>query len=214
MNMEIDFTIPAIYACCVAVSLIMLVCYMRFVKEKHVWMKLILVSTCVVNMGYLFLSLSPDISHALMANRVAYLGNVFQPLLLFLIVTNLCRVKISKLVASILFAIAITMLISAWSVGILPIFYQTAAYSVVDGVVRLVKTYGVMHAVYTAYVLIFTAAVIGITVYAIVKKHIVFYRYIIMMILISSINVGVWLVERFARGTMNFYRCHIYSPAF
>ena len=75
----ITATIPIAYGICVLFSAVVLICYLRFVKEKHIWLLLMIISVCVVNVGYLCLSLSPSLNHALMANRIAYLGNVFQP---------------------------------------------------------------------------------------------------------------------------------------
>lgn len=196
----ITATIPIAYGICVLFSAVVLICYLRFVKEKHIWLLLMIISVFVVNVGYLCLSLSPTLNHALMANRIAYLGNVFQPVFMLLTVANLCRVEIKKPLAAIMLGFSSAMLISAFTMGVLPWFYKTVDYAVVDGVVKLIKTYGMLHSVYIAYVVILTLAVITITIHSIVHKKLVFYRYIIMVVFISSTNVVVWLAEQFARG--------------
>lgn len=201
---EIAFTIPIAYGFCVLVSAILLICYLTFVKEQHIWMKLMLVSVCVVNMGYLYLSLSPTLAHALMANRIAYFGNVFQPVFMLLTVANICRIKIKKPLAIALHVLAGVMLICACTMGVFPIFYKTVDYAVVNGVVTLIKTYGILHSLYTVYIVVFTVVIISLTVYSIIKKKLVFYRYVIMMVLISSTNVIVWMIEQFYRGDYEF----------
>ncbi len=77
MPNEISTAIPVAYGFCVLLSFALLGCYLAFVKEKNAWMRLMLVSVCMANIGYLYLSLSPNLSHALMANRIGYLGNAF-----------------------------------------------------------------------------------------------------------------------------------------
>lgn len=201
---DISLTIPLIYAVCLFFAITLLVCYLLFVKEKHVWMKLMLVSVCIVNVGYLYLSLSGNLLHALIGNRIAYLGNAFQPLLMLLTVANLCRIKIKKPVAIALLSFATLMYFGACSMGVSPVFYKTVEYTVVDGVVKLIKTYGFLHTVYTVYVFSFMFAVICMTAYAIFNKKLVFYRYVVMMVLISSTNVAVWIIERFLRGDYEF----------
>lgn len=201
---EITYTIPIAYGFCVLVSAILLICYLKIVKEQHIWMKLMLASVCVVNLGYLYLSLSPTLTHALMANRVAYFGNVFQPVFMLLTVANICRIKIRKSLAIALHVLAGVMLICACTMGVFPVFYKTVDYAVVNGVVKLIKTYGILHLIYAVYILVFTVVIILITAYSIVNRKLVFYRYVIMMVLISSTNVIVWIIERFYRGNYEF----------
>lgn len=201
---EITYTIPIAYGFCVLVSAILLISYLRIVKEKHIWMKLMLVSVCVVNLGYLYLSLSTTLAHALMANRISYLGNVFQPVFILLTVANICRIKIKKPLTTALHVLAGIMLICACTMGVVPVFYKTVDYAVVNGAVKLIKTYGILHSIYTVYILVFTVVVILITAYSIVNKKLVFYRYVIMMVLISFTNVVVWMIEQFYRGNYEF----------
>lgn len=201
---EIFPTIPILYGICLALSIALLAGYLKTVREQYIWMKLMLISVCVVNFGYLFLSISPDLTHALMANRIAYLGNVFQPLLMLLVVGNLCRIRIKKSAAVTMIAVASLMFLNACSMGVLPIFYKTVEYAVVDGTVKLFKTYAFLHTVYTAYVISFMVAVVSMTAYSILKKKLVYYRYVVMMVLIAFTNVLVWFVERFARGSFEF----------
>ncbi len=204
MPKDITLTIPIIYSICVIASVMLLICYTALVKEKKIWMQLMLVSVCVVNVGYLYLSLAGNLTHALLANRIAYLGNAFQPLLMLLAVADLCNIKMKKPVAITLLSIATLMFLGACSAGILPIFYRTVEYAVVDGVVKLSRTYGFLHSIYTVYVCSYMIAVAWMTAYAIFKKKLVIYRYVVMMALIATTNVAVWVVERFARGNYEF----------
>ena len=43
-------------------------------KKRDVWLLLVFVSVSVCNLGYFMLSVSPNLSSALNANRIAYLG--------------------------------------------------------------------------------------------------------------------------------------------
>ncbi len=96
------------------------------------------------------------------------------------------------------------MFLCACSAGVLPIFYESVEYAIVDGAVKLIKDYNIAHSIYTVYVVSFMIAAIVMTVYAISKKKLVFYRYIIMIVMIASANIVIWLAERFTGGGYEF----------
>ncbi len=204
MPENISATIPIIYGVCLLLAAALLIFYVCFVKEKHVWMDIILKAVCITNIGYLYLSLAPNRTNALIANGIAYLGNAFVPILMFLTIANICRIKIPKPFIIVSLCLAVVLLVSVWTTTALPIFYKTVEYAVVDGAVDLVKTYGFMHTVYLVYVLAFTVAAIAVAFYAILKKKLVFYRYVVIMLMIAITNVVVWLVEKFIGGRFEF----------
>ena len=79
------------YSIIFALSLLLPIGYYIFVskKQKEPWLLLLYVSVCIVNLGYLLLSASRTLEFALFANKVAYLGQVFIPLCMFMIISRL-----------------------------------------------------------------------------------------------------------------------------
>ena len=67
------------YGITFAVSLLMLGVCFRVDRKRDPWLLLLFLFVAVCNAGYLALSLSRTLTAALIANSVAYLGNVFLP---------------------------------------------------------------------------------------------------------------------------------------
>ena len=141
----------SLYAGTFAVSLFMIALYFTIDKKRDKWLLLLFSSVAVCDLGYFLLSISKNLSMALWANRVAYLGNVFLPFFLLLMIVNLLRFKFPKALTWVLISINTVMLFIATSGGYLPIYYKDVSLSVVDGIAVLVKEYGPLHGVYKIY---------------------------------------------------------------
>ena len=74
-------------------SLILLPLYFFFVrkKESEPWLFALFVCVSIVNLGYTLIAFSNTVEFALFANKVAYLGQVFIPLCMFMLISKLSR---------------------------------------------------------------------------------------------------------------------------
>lgn len=68
-----------LYGIIFAVSLLMVAICFFVDRKRDIWPMLLFISVSVCDLGYFLLSLSKTLDGALWANRLAYLGNVFQP---------------------------------------------------------------------------------------------------------------------------------------
>ena len=76
-----------------------------------------------------------------------------------------------------LVALGIVMLGITTSPGILPIYYSTVDIEIVDGATKLVREYGPLHALYYVYLIGYMFSMVGVAIYAIVKKKIRSHRH-------------------------------------
>ena len=70
-----------------------------FVKNKYkseIWLFIIYISICIVNFGYLLISISNNLNFALFANKIAYLGNIFVLMSMFFLISKICSIKFTK----------------------------------------------------------------------------------------------------------------------
>ena len=79
-NLKIAYTITTI------ISFALLVGYCGLVKNRKLVFVLLFTAVFIVNIGYVFLASSSVVSEALLANRISYLGAVFLPLFMLLII--------------------------------------------------------------------------------------------------------------------------------
>ena len=122
-------------------------------KKRDLWLLLVFVSVSVCNLGYFMLSISKDLNDALNSNRISYLGSVFLPFFLLMMVLRFCGIRRSKWLTIALASLGIAMLAITTSPGILPIYYSTVDIAFVDGTTKLVREYGPLHLLYYVYLI-------------------------------------------------------------
>ena len=118
----------AVYGACALLSLLLLIGSVFAVRKKRFWVIMLFSSVLVVNIGYTLLSLSSSLDAALWANRISYLGSVFLPLSMLMIILDVTNTKYRKLLPRILISISVIIFLIAASPGILPIYYKEVSF--------------------------------------------------------------------------------------
>jgi len=163
-------SLTLIYGAVAAISFVLLLSYLFFIREKRLWFTVLFVSVSVVNTGYFLLAISPTLSLALNANRIAYLGSVFLPLSMFMIILGVTNIRYSKILPWLLLCISSLVFFVAASPGVLDIYYKEVALKIVNGVSSLDKVYGPWHPLYLFYLLGYFIAMITVIIRAAVKS--------------------------------------------
>lgn len=185
-----------IYGVIAIISLLLIVGYCGLIKDRDIWFVLLYISVFVVNSGYLTLSLSETIDEALLANRIAYLGSVFLPLCMFMIIMDVCMVKRSKLMFLVSVLISIAVFIIAASGGYTDWYYTDVSIAFYDGAARLVKEYGPLHNVYYIYLLVYFAAMGVIILVSVLHKKVFELKHAVLLLCVVFGNILIWLVEQ------------------
>ena len=193
---EKSASLTVIYGAAALFSFLLLIVYCFLIRKKDVWFLLLFSSVIVVNAGYLYLAVSTSLSEALMANRIAYLGSVFLPMLMLMIILNVLNIKYSKWLPWCLIGISAFVFFVAASPGYLDIYYKEVSFVVINGVSTLVKVYGPWHSLYLFYLLGYFAAMIAAIVQATVKKTIDSTAHAVILAIAVFVNIGVWFIEQ------------------
>lgn len=188
--------LSTIYFTTAFLSLILLIFCHRFVRHKRFWFLMLFSSVLVVNTGYTFLSFSTNLEMALMANRVSYLGSVFLPLSMLMIILNATNISYSKKLPGILLGIAFLIFLIAASPGILPIYYKDVSFTIIEGTAVLVKVYGPLHPIYLFYLLGYFVSMVIIIIHASKNKFIANASHAIVLATAVFVNIGVWFIEQ------------------
>lgn len=166
-------------------------------KKRDIWLLLLFVSVSICNLGYFMLSVSRSLGAALNSNRIAYLGSVFLPFFMLMMVLRFCGIRRSKPWTIFLVALGILMLGITASPGILPIYYSSVAVETVGGNTRLIREYGPLHTLYYIYLIGYMLTMIIITLYAIAKRKIKSRSHTALLLCAVFSSVVVWLMEQF-----------------
>ena len=189
-------SLTIVYGAAAVLSLLLLICCCRLVRKNKAWLVMLFSSVLLVNIGYTFLAMSTSLTMALWANHVAYLGSVFLPLSMLMIILNITGTKHPKWLRGALAALSIVVFLIAASPGILPIYYKEVSFAVVNGVSTLVKVYGPLHPLYLVYLLGYFTAMITVIIRAQVKKTIDTTAHAVILAIAVFVNIGVWFIEQ------------------
>jgi len=194
--MDKTTSMAVIYGVLAFISLCMIGVYFILVKKRELWVILLYVAVFVVNLGYLALSVSRNLEEALLANRIAYLGSVFLPLCMLMIIMSTCHLKPKKLIVAALISFSVLIFMLAASGGYLPLYYKEVSIVYINGVARLDKVYGPLHILYLLYLLVYFGLMVAVILHAISRKKITAPIHATILAFIVLGNIGVWFVEQ------------------
>ena len=197
-------SMSVIYSVTAILSLLLLIGYCSLLKKKDAWFLLLFSSVFVVNTGYLCLALSRTLEEALLANRISYLGSVFLPLAMLMIIINVVNIKYKKWILCILFPITFFVFFVAASPGYLDIYYKSVTLMNIDGVTVLCKEYGPWHSLYLFYLLAYFLVMIGVITYGKIKKKIETTAHSAILLIAVFVNICVWLLEQLVEIEFEF----------
>ena len=193
-----------VYGVAMAVSLLMIGVYYYIDRKHDKWLLLLFISVAVCDFGYFLLSLSKTLDAALWSNRIAYLGNVFLPFSLLMMIMTLSRFTYPKWLPKVLVAANTVMLLIAASGGWLPIYYKNVSLDFINGLPVLINEYGPLHAVYKVYLFAYFVAMVAVIAYTAVKKTVVSSKHTVFLAFVVIGNIAIWLVENMIHSSFEF----------
>lgn len=185
-----------IYIATAILSLLVLIAYCYMMPKKDMWFLLLFGSILVVNIGYLSLAISKTLEEALLANRISYLGSVFLPMAMMMIILNVIQIKVPKCLPCFLFIIGIAVFLFAASPGYLNIYYREVSIESIHGITVLKKVYGPWHNLYPVYLLTYFASMIGVIIRSVSTKKLSSLNHAVILAIAVFVNIGVWLIEQ------------------
>jgi len=187
-----------IYEICFLVSLLVLLfltAYGKGVDPKAIIMAIII---AVGNGGYYALYLASNAEEAILANKVMYITGMFGPLLMFLIICNVCMIRIPDTIQMIMYVVQVGLYLSVCATGRSTLFYRTIAFDNSGNGAYLSKTYGPMHMAYLVSVCIYMFGSIAIALFSLKVKNKVSTSNINILLFAYMTTVITYLVERLA----------------
>ncbi|MDO4419435.1 MAG: histidine kinase N-terminal 7TM domain-containing protein, partial [Ruminococcus sp.] len=197
-------SLTVVYIITSVLALMLLAGYCFMIRKKDPWFLLLFSAVFVVNVGYLTLAISATLEEALLANRISYLGSVFLPLSMFMIIINTCKIRYKKRLPALLLTISTFVFLVAASPGYLDIYYKSVTLQTINGVTVLDKVYGPWHKLYLYYLLVYFSAMIATIIFASVKKKIESSIHAVILAIAVFVNIGVWLLEQIVKIDFEF----------
>ena len=192
------------YGIACLLSVLLLVGYFFVDKKREKWLMLLFISILICNTGSFMLSLSKTLTFALISNSIAYVGNVFLPFFMLMLILEVCNIKHSKALKYILLGVGLIILFIATTGGYLPIYYKKVSLEIIEGGAKLVKEYGPLHILYFIYLFGYMTSMVTVLIYSMVKKKLTSKMHASFLCVIVFGNIVVWLIEQFIEHNFEF----------
>lgn len=192
------------YGLMLLVAILLLVVYCLVIKKKEKWLIVLFISICVVQVGYLLVSVSKTVESALLFNKIAYLGQITLLTSMSLTIIKVCGFKYKKILPIVLILIGTIVFGMICTTGYLQWYYKDVTLEYVDGASKLVKEYGPLHVTYLIFVLMHFALMITTIIYSFIAKKVVENKQAGLLIAIVSCNIVMWIIEKFINWNFEF----------
>ena len=176
----------------------------RWHKHFDVNFNLIFTLIPVACAGYFLQEISESMEGYVRAMQMVYIGGCFLQLFILLSIFNLCRIKIPKWVTTGLFLLCAVIYTSVLTIGRMDLFYTEVSFELIDGAPVLRRTYGPMHTVFYAMIIVFFLAGITAICYSFYRKKQVPRTILYLLILPDVICMLTFFVGRRMIRTVDF----------
>lgn len=166
------------------VNLWVAVSYMH--KQYNAYYSLLFFIMTISSYGYFALATSQSLEHALLANKICYLGGCFLGSTMLLCVLELCGIRISMLTRILINSYTIIVFGIILTTGYLPLYYTSAEISTVNGFTQLETQHGPLYFTFPLLMLVYYGAIIAVILYTIKCKSGISYKnlsYILCMVI-------------------------------
>jgi|GEM_PF-2932740 len=183
---------------CVAVSVLAyLWLYLTDVKNS-VYQNIMILIMLFSNIGYLCLSMSRDLSEAIIACKIHYIGGCFMPMLYFFTFCEVARIELKKKVTFPLLLLQMALYGIVCTIGYSDLYYVDPQLVIKNGVGYLVKGYGPLHFLYPLTMGFYLVASILIAIMSGLKKKTVNRIEVLDMIGCAVFAVLCYILQRIA----------------
>jgi len=190
--MTLYYLVTAVLAVC---NLAIVVFTYEIKKINH-YILLLLFFMALSNGGYLSIALSTDVHEAILANKIAYLGGCFAPLITLLLTCAVCNYKLAPWLKTALYLYSCGVYAMVMTIGISDLYYTETYLEKYKDVSVLGHSYGIGHNFF--YILLYGYMVVGVflLVRNIIKRKAVSQKNLWVMITIILVNSILFLVGR------------------
>ena len=185
-----------VYGFLCVISLVLIGVCLAVDRKKDICLLLLFISVFVCNLGHYLISVAPNLSFALNANRIAYLGQVFLPLMLLKMILDLCNMGYKKWFLTVLTVISVAVLFITLTPGIFTLYYKNVSVEIVDGVTKLNRDHGPLHLLYYIYLLLYFAFMLIAIIQSSLKKKITSTLHTVFLLSAVLCNIIIWIVEQ------------------
>lgn len=176
------------------------------IRNKNVDTVFILFSILItINCGGRYLlAVSKSLEMAIWANKFLYIGGIYAPIFILLVLSRLCNIKISRVLLIFLNLYAALVMCLVFTIGKYGIYYKNVELGIGNGYSYLIKSYGPLHVLYPLMMIMYALSMVFYIFYAVRKRNQISFR-VVMTICITCISIIlIYILERVTHSTISF----------
>lgn len=156
------------------------------------------------SLGRFLISVSQTLEMAVLGNLMVYIGACYCPLLVILLLNNLCKIEMSKWVSGGLIFMASLTFCLVLTIGHTDIYYSKIWLSKEPGFSYLGREYGPAHTIYPLLTVLYMVVILGQLVYALKNRGKVTIRTIKPIVIIPVLLCLCYLLERVTKSKISY----------
>lgn len=185
-----------LYLVCFLISVLIFLWSVAINENMKINQILLIIITVIGNGGYYVLASSTCLETAILANKLTYLIGIFSPMLIFFNICEICKIKLRHFVVVILYTVQMLLYMSVLTIGSGDLFYKTVEFHVGSNGGYLTKTYGPLHSIYLLMFFLYFVMSLWASAYSMKNKNKVSYKNVDILIFMSILIAGTYLIER------------------
>lgn len=161
-------------------------------------------SVLILSLGYMQLAGTDSLHAAISANQLVYLGGCFSPFFLLLCIADLCKMKLSRLLESVMAGCACMLFLLVSTIESTQLYYKDVQLVKEMGISTLQKEYGPLHILYPLFVLFCFGYAISLVLLSYRRKKEVSKVISICLSVIMLFTMLVYLVARMLHANIDW----------
>lgn len=169
-----------------------------FLQNKNIDTLFVLffMSIIINCMGRYLLAASDGLEMAILANKLLYFGGVYAPLLVVLVLARLCDIKMPRIVVCLMTLFSTLVMGFVLTIGKYGFYYKSVELVHENGYSYLVKTYGKMHMLYPAMMILYALIMLIFICQAIRKRQYISFRIVATLGITCFSIIATYILER------------------
>ena len=183
----------------IASAILSLIYVWRWHKHYNIHISLAFLLIPIVILGYIAFAAADTLEQALYGNTIIYLGGCYLFLILTLVVLDLCNLPANRWVRLTFFVLSTSVFLLVLTNRSHGLFYRSVSFEKINGIVRLTKVYGPLHAAFYGLIAFYLLINLWAMTVSYFKKNevsnkIVFLLFLTELVAVScsSISVLIW----------------------
>lgn len=183
------------YSVCFLLSFLMFFWQSVSDARQSVMQRTMLLVVVISNGGYLALSLAVNLQEAVLATKILYTGACFLPMLYFITVSEVCRIRLNRYLLAGMALLQCFLFRMVSTIGYNGLFYRNVEFHR-EEVVYLTKTYGPWHILYPVTMYGYYILTLAVVLHTFRRKKPVDRRGIALMMISFLLAIAGYVTER------------------